>query len=246
MEQTFTSEFGGRFTVGQGAGTGRGGTKTRGARITSASSGSLACGRRRGEWAIWGGGGRDGLRAGAVGGAHLVKKSPSQFAPSRRSFSSYTQLTASVRPAARARSWASARRERSGDGFGFFSAGSASASTSGDFRLVAVEGRGLVAVGGSAVSPPDRMLSTHASSTSVDGVDDDAEPSDEVRAAGAGRGGASSAWMRLIRSRTHRGCERRTGFLTTGASAAAGTLSEGEVFSAVDVLMATSGVHTAC
>ena len=29
-------------------------------------------------------------------------------------------------------------------------------------------------------------------------------------------------------------------------SAAAGTLSEGEVFSAVDVLMATSGVHTAC
>ena len=88
------------------------------------------------------------------------------------------------------------------------------------------------------------MLSTHASSTSVDGVDDDAEPSDEVRAAGAGRGGASSAWMRLIRSRTHRGWERRTGFLTTGASAAAGTLSEGEVFSAVDVLMGTSKVHT--
>ena len=175
-----------------------------------------------------------------MGGAHLVKKSPSQFAPSRRSFSSYTQLTASVRPAARARSWASARRERSGDGFGFFSAGSASASTSGDFRLVAVEGRGFVAVGGSAVSPPDRMLFTHSSSTSVDGVDDDAEPSDEVRTAGAGRGGASSAWILLIRSRTHRGWERRTGFLTTGASAAAGTLSEGEVFSAVDVLMATT------
>ena len=181
-----------------------------------------------------------------MGGAHLVKKSPSHFAPSSSSFSSYTQLTASERPAARARSWASARRERSGDGFGFFSAGSASASTSGDLRLVAVEGRGFVAVGGSAVSPPDRMLSTHASSTSVDGVDDDAEPSDEVRAAGAGRGGASSAWILLIRSRTHRGCERRTGFLTTGASAAAGTLSEGDVFSAVDVLMAASGVHTVC
>ena len=87
-----------------------------------------------------------------------------------------------------------------------------------------------------------QMLSTHASSTSVDGVDDDAEPSDEVRAAGAGAEGLG-AWILLIRRGRPR-CERRTGFLTTGAPAAAGTLSEGEVFSAVDVLMGTSEVHT--
>ena len=62
---------------------------------------------------------------------------------------------------------------------------------------------------------------------------------------------SGSAWASsLLSQRTlffeSSSCPRRGGAFTTGASAAAGTLSEGEVFSAVDVLMATSGVHTAC
>ena len=198
-----TSEFRGRFTVGQGRGGRTRGNKEREGREFSANSGSLACGR---AWEVSNLGRRRARRAAGGGGGGLVKKSPSHFAPSRSSFVIHPADGVGA-PRARAQLGLGGR-ERSGDGSAFL----------GRLRLLhlgrfALGGSGRQGLGcrGRAASPPDGTLSTHASSTSVDGVDDDAdEPDDVAPPARAAEGPRASDPLDAAGApgdrRFHRGC----------------------------------------